>query len=285
MRSEQEVLDQVLGFAQANEMVRVVLLNGSRVNPNVTKDIFCDYDVAFFVTDPDQFLADQSWIEQFGELVIVQQNDCSEDGVTAYIFLMQFADGVRIDLAFDPVAHVDRFLGDSLTVVLLDKDNLVGPLPPPSDTTYHTKRPTREEFDETTNEFWWCSTNVAKGIWRRELCYAKHMYDVIVRDCIDKLVSWYIAVHHDWRIDSGLYGKWFQASLPTELWASLERTYAGADYGEMWEALFEAGSLVREIGVEVADALGYDYPLEDDRRVSAYLKKVAALPRDAEDFV
>ena len=63
MRSEKEVLDEVLNFAQKNEMVRAVLLNGSRVNPNVSKDIFCDYDVAFFVTNPDHFLIEQSWID------------------------------------------------------------------------------------------------------------------------------------------------------------------------------------------------------------------------------
>ena len=69
MRSETEVLNQVLNFAQNNERVRAVLINGSRVNPNVTKDIFCDYDIAFYVTDPDHFLMDQSWIKHFGDLI------------------------------------------------------------------------------------------------------------------------------------------------------------------------------------------------------------------------
>jgi aminoglycoside 6-adenylyltransferase len=122
MRNEAEVLDQVLGFAQDNDMVRAVLLNGSRVNPNVTKDIFCDYDIAFYVTDPEHFLIDRSWIKHLGDLIIVQQNDWSEDGVTGYIFLMLFTDGVRIDLAFDPLEQVEKFLDDSLTLVLLDKD-------------------------------------------------------------------------------------------------------------------------------------------------------------------
>ena len=189
MRSETEVLNQVLNFAQNNERVRAVLINGSRVNPNVTKDIFCDYDIAFYVTDPDHFLMDQSWIKHFGDLIILQQNVWSEKGVTCYIFLMLFTDGVRIDLAFDPEEHIDMFLDDSLTLVLLDKDEAIRQLPPPADTTHLTKKPTQKEFDEITNEFWWCSTNVAKGIWRDELSYAKWMYEVIVRDCMIKLLS------------------------------------------------------------------------------------------------
>ena len=35
MRNEKEVLNQLLTFAGNNDMVRAVLLNGSRVNPNV----------------------------------------------------------------------------------------------------------------------------------------------------------------------------------------------------------------------------------------------------------
>jgi aminoglycoside 6-adenylyltransferase len=266
-------------------MVRAVWLNGSRVNPNVTKDIFCDYDVAFFVTDPGHFFKDQSWIKYFGDLIIVQQNDWVEDGVTGYIFLMLFTDGVRIDLAFDPVAHIEKYLNDSLTLVLLDKDEAIRPLPPPSDTNYLTKRPTQDEFDEITNEFWWCSTNVAKGIWRDELCYAKWMYEVIVRDCIIKMLAWYIGIKHNWNIYPGDHGKWFKKYLSLELWESFEKTYAGVDYQEMWASLFEAGCLVRRIGILIADALGYTYPMEDDARVTEYLKKVCALPKDAESWV
>ena len=249
MRSETEVLNEVLSFAQNNEMVRAVVLNGSRVNPNVTKDLFCDYDIAFHVTDPDHFLTDQRWIKNFGDLIILQQNDWIEDGKTSYIFL--------IDLAFDPVEQVEKFLDDSLTLVLLDKDEIIRPLPPPADTTHRTKRPTQDEFNEITNEFWWCSINVAKGIWREELCYAKWMYEVIVRDCMIKMLSWYIGINHDWNINPGSYGKWFKKFLPVELWESFEKTYAGVDYREIWASLFEAGQLARRIGPEIADALGY----------------------------
>lgn len=53
MRTENEVLTQLLDFANNEDKVRAVILNGSRVNPNLEKDIFCDYDVVFSVTDPD----------------------------------------------------------------------------------------------------------------------------------------------------------------------------------------------------------------------------------------
>lgn len=284
MRSEQEVIQQLLDFARNNEMVRAVILNGSRVNTNAPKDIFCDYDVVFAVTDPGCFLNNQDWIRNFGELIIMQQNDCINGGAEYYIFLMLFTDGVRIDLTFCPAEHIHIVLEDSLSIVLLDKDSAIKDLDPPSDHFHHTKKPTRKEFDEATNEIWWCSTNIAKGLWRDELPYAKYMFDVIVRKCIIKMLAWYIGMHHDWQINTGKAGKWFKRYLPLELWQSFENTYAGADSEEIWDSLFEAGKLVRRIGVELADALGYEYSIEDDRRVTEYLKRVRFLPKDAESI-
>jgi aminoglycoside 6-adenylyltransferase len=44
------------------------------------------------------------------------------------------------------------------------------------------------------------------------------------------------------------------------------------------------GRLFRLVGTQVADALGYAYPADDDARVTAYLERVRALPDDATDF-
>ena len=100
-----------------------------------------------------------------------------------------------------------------------------------------------------------------------------------------KLLSWYVGVKNNWQVNPGLYGKWFKRYLSPELWILFERTYAGADYEEMWTALFDAGKLVRKLGVEIADDLGYVYPLEDDERVTNYLKRVRFLPKNAETFI
>jgi aminoglycoside 6-adenylyltransferase len=284
MRNEREVLSQLLDYARGNEMVRAVMMNGSRVNPNVSQDIFCDYDVVFVVTDPEHFKTDQSWIKNFGDLIIMQLNDWPGDLANGYAFLMLFSDRVRIDLGFDSVQQIDRLLDDSLTLVLLDKDQLFSPFPPPSDTGYFIQKPGQKEYDEAANEFWWCSTYIAKGIWRDELCYAKYMFDVIVRDSLNKMVAWYIGTRHAWRINPGGYGKWFKKLLPLDLWESLVKTYAGVDYDEIWESLFEAGRLFRTIGVEVASMLGYANPMEDDQRVTEYIKRVRSLPKDATSF-
>jgi len=281
MRSEKEVLHQLLTFAGNNDMVRAVLLNGSRVNPNVENDIFSDYDVIFAVTDPKYFLNNQEWIKFFGDLIIMQQNNLHSNGEEWYIFLMLFSDGIRIDLSFRKVDNIKDYLDDSLTRKLMDKDNRIRDLVPPSDISYYTKKPTKAEFDKTINEFWWVSTNVAKGLWREELPYAKFMFDVVVRDCLIKMLDWYIGMNHNWSINSGKAGRWFEKLLPVEIWESYKKTYAGTNYEEIWASLLEAGKLAGMIGIQIANHLGYNYPIEDSERVLKYLNKVRSLSKNA----
>lgn len=284
MRTEQQVLDQLLSFANARDSIRAVTMNGSRVNPNAPKDFFQDYDMVCFVTNPREFLEDQRWIAELGELVILQQNDFEEHGQAGYIFLMLFRDGVRIDLAFDPLPSLAYIGEDTLTRVLLDKDGLAPRLPPPSDAGYTPPKPTRRQFDEAVNEVFWCANNVAKGIWRSEMTYAKYMQDFIVREMLLKLLEWYAASLHGWAVSLGYKGKWLQKYLPAEVWEMVVKTYAGADYDEIWEATFAACRLARRIGKELAEELGYLYPFQDDERAMEYLQKVRALPANAVSF-
>ena len=43
MRSEKEMYDLILGYANADENIRAVILNGSRANPNRKPDPFNDF--------------------------------------------------------------------------------------------------------------------------------------------------------------------------------------------------------------------------------------------------
>jgi aminoglycoside 6-adenylyltransferase len=197
---------------------------------------------------------------------------------------MIFTDGVRIDLTFFPVKYIHIQYKDSLKVLLLNKDEVINEFDPPNESYYFTPKPSKGEFEETVNNFWWCSTNVAKGLWREELCYAKTMYEVVVRDSIINMLSWYIGMNHNWRINTGKWGKWFEKYLSVELWEMFVKTYSGSDSNDIWESLYEAGRLVKRIGVELADNLGYEYPLDDDRRVSGFLQRVRSLPKDAKEI-
>ncbi|NNU78141.1 aminoglycoside 6-adenylyltransferase [Clostridium estertheticum] len=284
MKNEEEVLKQILDFASNEDGVRAVILNGSRLNINAPNDIMQDYDVVFFIKELEDmsYKTDQSWIKQFGNLVILQQNNFN-DG--SYIFLMQFKDGLRIDLCFKAIERLNVVAKeDSLSKILLDKDSIADKIPEPSDRIYFVKKPTEKEWDAVINNLWWIQTYVAKGIWRDELPYVKYMYDVIFMDGIRELLSWQIGLHHDWQVNVGKCGKWFNCLLNKELYDEFISIYSGIDYYDIWQKLFKAGELIRKIGTEISDVLGYKYPMEYDINVSEFIRKIKVLPNEAQSF-
>jgi aminoglycoside 6-adenylyltransferase len=289
MRSEREMLDLIIKTARNDERVRAVVMNGSRLNPKAPKDFFQDYDVVYLVTEKESFLADPGWIEVFGDLMILQLPDEMSDPPPEgrglyYGYLMQFADGNRIDLSLFPVDKVDQLEQDSLTLTLLDKDGVLPNFPPPNDSGYMPKPPSAKAFFDCTNEFWWVSPYVAKGLWRREIVYARHILDVYVREQLDKMLAWYVGMCSGFQKSPGKLGKYLESCLEPELWQLLLSTYSDADYARTWEALFAMGELFRRIAIPVAQHFGYSYPHGDDQRVSAHLRHIRYLPRDAAEM-
>jgi len=100
---------------------------------------------------------------------------------------MQFTDGNRIDLGFAPVESLSEESQGSLTKVLVDKDGILGDLPPSSDKDFLPKEPTEKSFDDCCNEFWWVCPYVAKALWREELIHAKSLLENPIRPQLMKV--------------------------------------------------------------------------------------------------
>lgn len=127
MRNQQQMMDLIMQFAEQDERVRVVAMNGSRVNTKVPVDIFQDYDIVYLVTDVQSFIEDCDWTDYFGEKIIIQMPDAMgdslEDNDGRFAYLMLLADGNRIDLRLFPLSLQATYIHeDKLIDVLLDKD-------------------------------------------------------------------------------------------------------------------------------------------------------------------
>lgn len=289
MRTEQEMMECILIFSEKDERIRAVTLEGSRTNPNVPKDMFQDYDVSFLVTEMDSFIQNPDWIDIFGERIIMQTPEAmsmfpSELG-RRFSYLMQFTDGNRIDLTLIPLDEKDDYCKeDKLLIVLLDKDNCLPEISAPTDEDYWVKRPSAAFFADCCNEFWWVSTYVAKGLWRQEILYAQEHLNLYVRPMLMKMLEWQVGIQTDFSLSIGKNGKYLEKYLPKPAWQELMQTYVNRSYEDVWNALFTMGDLFRRTAKEVADRLQYEYPIEDDQRVTNYLKQVRALPPDATEI-
>ena len=286
MRSEQEMLDLIVGTARDDDRIRVVIMNGSRANPNAPRDIFQDFDIVYLVTDVTPFEHNYEWIRRFGEIMILQlpeeMGDPPGRNDGSCVYLMQFTDGNRIDLGIFPLAKLPERGRDSLSLLLLDKDGIVEPFAPANESDYLPRPPTAKAFADCCNEFWWVCPYAAKGLWREEILYARHMLDAFAREQLMKMLTWHIGIETQFSQNPGKFGKYFQQYLDPELWNLLLKTYAEARYDSTWEALVTMCHLFRRVALPVADHFGFDYPHSDDERVSAHLLHVKGLPRNSQ---
>jgi aminoglycoside 6-adenylyltransferase len=285
MRSEQEMLALILNIAKNDDRIRATLMSGSRVNPDAKRDIFQDFDITYFVTEIAFFKKNFSWINQFGEIMIVQIPEAMEDPPPTndghFAYLMQFTDGNRIDLTLFPLAKLQEYQMESLSLMLLDKDSIFGPLPPPGDSDFLPQSPSAKNFSDCCNEFWWVSTYVAKGLWREEIIYAKYMLDNVVREQLMKMLTWEVGVKSGFTSRPGKFGKNLKQHLEPTHWVMLAETYSDADYDKTWDSLFMMCNLFRVTAIEVAEYFHFTYPHNDDEKVGAHLHHVRALPRNA----
>ena len=255
----------IIDFALSDERIRAVLLNGSRANPLVISDDFQDYDVLLLVDDLKSFLIDRSWINKLGSLSLFQFPDEMELGhdpdsnKPSFTFLLMFKEGYRIDLTLFPL---DRFNKeeplDSLTKVWLDKEGIFEDVPAASDVDYQIKKPTSREFQEVANEFYWCSTNVVKGLKREEILYAKDMLETVVRPMFWRMVAWRTACAYHFNINLGKSGKFAKRFLSDDEYKRILETYADADIKRNWESLKLMLELFRKYQEEVAKQLGFE---------------------------
>lgn len=278
MRTEKEMFDLILNYASQDERVRVVGLNGSRANDKVPKDEFQDYDIAYMVTDIEELIREDTWISIFGERIMMQKPETMSmfphrmEGWFTY--LMLFQDGNRIDLTLIPIMDLSKYLNKSrLTMILLDKDGLVGKYPPPSDESYHVQPPSKAYFDDCCSEFWWVATYVAKGLCRDELLYASNHMESCVRKQLLHMLTWKVGVDTGFQVSVGKLGKYLKKYISGNEWTVLLRTYRLDTVENAWEALFAAQKLFREVSIYVGYFLGCEYP-QYDNKVSAYIARL-----------
>lgn len=289
MRNQQQMMDLIMQYAEQDERVRVVAMNGSRVNSKVPVDIFQDYDIVYLVTDVQSFIQDSNWTDYFGDKIIMQTPEAMGDSLEnhdgRFAYLMLLADGNRIDLRLFPLSLQATYINeDKLIQVLLDKDQRMPELLPPTDEDYHITSPTAQKYGDCCNEFWWVSTYVAKGLWRHEMVYAMDHLHLYVRPMLLQMITWQVGINTAFKVSVGKNHKYLQQYVDPELWTQLLATYPQADYEQIWQALHTIGNLFRTIASDVAEQLHFEYDTVQDQQVSAYLEHIRTLRPQVQDF-
>ncbi|RKS25310.1 aminoglycoside 6-adenylyltransferase [Flavobacterium endophyticum] len=292
MENKREIqLMEIVDWAASSEAIRAVLLTSSLVNPYAPVDPFSDLDIEFVVSDIQQFLSDDTWVENFGKkIAMIVENEDAFEGRHA-MRMVFYEDYTKVDFK---IYSVEKFLEDVAAdelqedwdvgyVVLLDKDGLTKNMKPPTYEAVMIHKPTEQEFATLFNDFWWDMTYVAKCLWRGDLFYAKFMSEDNMRtQYFTTIIEWHIGLEHDWKVSTNKKGRLFKKYLPSALWKKIEATFSGSDIEDNWRALFAYADIGSELGIEMAKKLGYPYPIELEQNIRTYLEHVRTMKKKEE---
>jgi len=279
LRSQEEVLEQLVQWARKNEIVRAVVLASSRANPKRETDILSDYDVECYVTDIELFERSDAWLTHFGEVMVRWPRAPRSAVPWADITrLVLFQDAVRIDFQIRKIAEIPADAYDDDYQVLLDKDGLLSHLRPPTHTKHRIRKPTREEYETLANDFWWNAHYVPKCLRRDELPFAANMLCRLIRGkYLHTAIGWLIGLESGWSVNPGVSGRKFKRYLDDATWGAYEATFASAEIEAQWQAFHASVDLFRHLMKRVADNLGYTYPETLDKKMTAHFRWIQSI--------
>jgi len=285
MRTEQEMLDLIIKIAKEDKCIRAAYMHGSRANPNAETDKYSDYDIVYVVNETDSFIQNQNWVNDFGDVIFVLEglgnqnkffmrelNDLSR----RCIWSMLFKDGNHIDLMIEikEEAMKSNFIINKPTRILLDKDNCLPEITLFKDEDNYIKKPHEDEYTACCSGFWWFLNNVAKGIVREQLPYAKAQFNSIYSLTLKRMIEWYIGMQTDFSVSAGIDGKYYKKYLPEDIYDLYTKIYSDSEYENFWNAVFSTCELFNKLASGVGDYFGYIYNKQEEKGMTDYLIKV-----------
>ena len=234
--------------------------------------------------DTKSFIEDKEWINLFGKILYMQYPDENpyypSDKKNSYGLLMQFSDGTRIDLTVQSVDYaLQHIQDDKLCKILLDKESILPKIKAATDCQYWVKEPTKEQYIAVCNNFWWCTNNIAKGLWREEIPYVQDMTNHVVRPLLITILNWKVGILTDWPVSTGKSSKYLYQWLSEEEWQMFMATYFDGNVEHAWKSVFCMCGLFRNVAQIVGGKLGWEYNEKEGEAAREFLEYVLQLPQ------
>jgi aminoglycoside 6-adenylyltransferase len=198
---------------------------------------------------------------------------------------MQFVDGNRIDLTFHHIDKLKDECKDSLSEVLIDKDNLCSNLPPASESSYFIQEPTKDKYKGCCDAFFFAiGSHIPKTIWRKQLPLLKFYIEGWLREPVHLMLSWEIGVKTGFNKSLGVKGKYLQNYLDSEKWEKYLDTYADSDYDNIWDSIFVFYEIFVESAIYIAKEYDFIFPEDNAKKVLSFIKHVRGLSDNAKSI-
>lgn len=271
------IIRTLINYADSDENIRAVLMEGSRAFGQVDK--YSDYDIVYVTESSEPYFNGAILpflTENFGEIAVMQTPD-NGDPRNVYTHLVQFSSGVRIDLTFNSIAFLRKVPLESATVILMDKDGRFAETAPPSDANFWIEHPSAEEFRNHCNQFWWCSPYIAKAVVRGQTLHALELFGECVRSEYVTMLSYLAGTRNDWEcVNLGKHYTNIKNFLPSDevhYYDALTDSYTRRNDEEIRLALDMLMLKYNNLAAAVADALGYAYDSAEAEKTMKFIRE------------
>jgi aminoglycoside 6-adenylyltransferase len=278
------VIEQIIHWAKEQKPIRTVILVGSRA-PGGAADVLSDYDLAIFCDDNSQYIRDDQWLSEIGNVWICVHEKVIRDGKEFPTRLVIFEGGYKVDFAFYPIDLLQKLVSSTSLPseynmgysILLDKDDTAANMPKPSLKGKIATKPTEKEFQNIVKEFWFETYHVAVYLKREDLWSAKVRQNGIHENFLLKMIEWNEQCKHNWEISIPHEGKKMHSWVSESTWNALIETFGRFDEQEGWDALLKTVILFRDLAKETALSLQYQYPDAMDWSISSFILQLRRL--------
>ncbi|WP_458207317.1 aminoglycoside 6-adenylyltransferase [Haladaptatus sp. NG-SE-30] len=274
----EQLLDRFGVWAETERDLRGIVVVGSRARENRPADEWSDLDLLVVTTDPARYLDETDWLAELGAPILTfLESTATGDGTERRVL---FEGGLDVDFVPIPMERLARMERDGPDPdeasalargarVVYDAggiDEVVAVATPESPP--ETKAPSNEEFRELVADFWYHAVWTAKKLRRGERWTAMGCVDGYMKhDCLLPMIRWHTRARTTQ--DTWHGGRFLEEWADDRVVSELEGAFAQYDPDDLWRALFATMELFRWVAREVAEALAFDYPVEEDEAATA----------------
>lgn len=256
------MLEKLVEWGKKEDAVRVLILLGSRAGRQPV-DTFSDYDLSVFCDIDESYTRSESWLTQFGNVLVCVKEKVVCKGKTFPSRLVIFEGGIKVDFSFLSIDVLDQIAQSSSLPddyhlgykILLDKDNRVSEMLSPQ---FEVKaiKPSEQEFHEVVKEFWFEIYHVGVYLKRGDLWSVKFR-SWAAHSFLLRMIEWHAQAKNDWCSSTPPIGKRMHSWVSEGLWKDLYGIFSHFDAEDSWKALFNMMELFKRITAETAQALRF----------------------------
>lgn len=304
----EQLIERFVAWADTQADVRAALIVGSRAREDRPADEWSDLDVILIVAEPERYLNRTDWMENIGTpwITFIERTGTGDEKEHRVLFeggldvdfiplpAKKIQSLARLLQARERFPQILKLLPHSLSKevaqgivafsdvarrgvkVLVDKDGIAEPLLSAITGAPAPSPPTRDEFLNLVNDFWYHTVWTAKKLRRGELWTAKGCSDSYMKWQLLQMVEWHTRAKNSFEYDTWHGGRFLEKWADPRIVEDLRDAFAHYDEDDLWRGLLTTMDLFRWVAIETAELLGHAYPSSADEHATELVKDLSA---------